>query len=125
MRKSNEYERYLAGLAESYNPKRYVPKGPDDHYYTQNPRPGFDAGFQDNFSKLVGYIADGGFIAGQCMSDIRRLAAGQRDAQNNVSEDLEEDIVQALQQMKALFRNLEELSQTAQQAWERIVDDHL
>lgn len=49
-----EEDLYLAGLTESYSPRRYRPKGPDGDYYVDNPAPAHNAGFNHNFSALVG-----------------------------------------------------------------------
>jgi hypothetical protein len=129
MKKMTGYELFLAGLNENYGNQTYRGKGPDDHYYVSDPNrgktSGNGAGFKANFTEIGYFAADGAFIADQCIKDLDRMVAGQRDAQNEISEDLHETLKHELQQAKIKFKELSEIMDRASSAWEQMVDEHL
>lgn len=126
MKRATDYELMLAGLRESFEgSKRYSAKGPNDRYYVDNPRAAQNAGFIVNFSEIGHYAADGELVADWCIRDIDRLVDGQRDAQNDIPEDLHMEIRQSLEQAKAKFKELHGIMDRAAAAWEKMVDEHL
>lgn len=68
---------------------------------------------------------NGDGVADWCIRDIKRLVDSENDAQNPIPVELEEELSFALEQMRAKFKEIARLSERAQQAWERMVDEHL
>jgi hypothetical protein len=125
MKKITGYELFLAGLNENYGNQTYRGKGPDEHYYDRGNTRGNNAGFKANFTEIGYFAADGAFITDLCIRDLDRMVAGQRDAQNEISEDLHETLKHELQQAKIKFKELSDIMNRASSAWEQMVDEHL
>lgn len=124
MKKASKYHLFLAGLNESYNPNRYRAKGSHNHYYVDSPVAGQGSDFVNNFTAIGQWAADGELVTRWCIEKLKAMVASHRDAQQEISEDTEADLLHYLEQAKVKFKELDALVEKASESWEKMVDDH-
>lgn len=124
MKKASEYDLFLAGINEAYGANRYVAKNQHNHYYVDNPVAGPNSDFVNNFGTIGQWAADGALVTSWCVEKLKRMVAGYRDAQNQISEDTEADLLHYLGQIQVKFKELGDLMENASESWEKMVDDH-
>lgn len=124
MKKASDYHLFLAGINETYNQNMYVYKGSEEDYYVSKPVVGQNSDFVNNFSAITQWGVDGAVVTEWCIEKLKRLIASKRDAQGEISEDTEADLLQSLEQIKFKFKELNDLVGWATGYWEKMVDDH-